>query len=266
MQKDYRPIEKNLIDDSEIKRIDAYWSSVWADREFTPSQIFRQIENCDEYKVIDKYLQKLPNTASILDGGCGMGEWSVYLKSRGYKITGLDISSSTIERLKSVFLEHDWQVGDINNLEFGDKTFDAYLSWGTFEHFEAGLLAPIKEAWRVLKPGGYLFISVPQDSLRLMHERYGRWQPNIAKSRLKQAFYQWRLTKREIAFEVEQEDFEIKSIVPIHKQEGVGRLFRLITNCEPSGLIKGRLVNILAKILPGIFAGHMLILVAQKKT
>lgn len=259
------PVEDNLASSSELERVDAYWSSVWEGRDLNPMSISDEIENCDEFKVINSFIQKLPGNARVLDGGCGMGQWVVYLKSKGLLPIGLDISSSTIERLEKAFPDNEWQVGDINNLDFPDNSLDAYLSWGTFEHFEHGLLPPIQEAYRVLKPGGWLFTSVPHDSLRLFAQKHmGNWIDSVSKENRQQSFYQWRLTKREIAFEITREKFEINSISAIHKQEGVGRLFRSITGLTPSGPIKGRIVNGLARLMPGGIVGHMLLVVAQK--
>ncbi|NIZ00163.1 class I SAM-dependent methyltransferase [Thalassospira lucentensis] len=252
MQKDYLPIEADLEEKSEIERVDAFWSSVWQDLAITSDLVQKKIEASDEYRVISDYLSELPAGASFLDGGCGMGEWVNYLHRRGFKPTDLDMSSSTISRLKKEFPNLQWETGDINKLSHTDKSFDAYISWGTFEHFEAGLSTPISEAYRILKPGGFLFITVPQDSLRLFFQKYhGDWNNTHQDAGKKYAFYQWRLTKREIAFEVKQQPFIIKSIPQIHKTQGIGRLFTGLTKMNTSGPITARIVKLLS-----YYAGH----------
>ncbi|MBX2866360.1 methyltransferase domain-containing protein [Candidatus Kaiserbacteria bacterium] len=51
-------------------------------------------------------------------------------------------------------------VGDIHNLPFEDDSVDALLCIAVLEHVENPIQAA-KEMYRVLKPGGYLFVYVP---------------------------------------------------------------------------------------------------------
>ena len=266
MQKDYYLVRSELTAADELARIDAFWTSVWADRDMQAQPAAREaIEASDEYRVIAPYLRQLPKGARILDGGCGMGQWCLYLDGRGFQPRGVDISAATINRLCEEFPDGDWAVEDINNLECADATYDAYLSWGTFEHFEAGLRPPIVEAFRVLKPGGYLFISVPQDSLRMMPGRYfTKWPAVLPADEGEQVFYQWRLTKAELAFELGCGGFEVADIQAISKQEGVGRLFRMLTGRAPDGPLSARAVKALAMALPGGLVGHMVLAIARK--
>ena len=48
-------------------------------------------------------------------------------------------------------------------MSFPDNHFDAYLSLGVIEHWEEGPQQAIDEAYRVIKPGGYFFVSTPLD-------------------------------------------------------------------------------------------------------
>ena len=94
------------------------------------------------------------------------GALTVFLNAQGYETHGVDISSAVIERIRPMFPDVSFRVGDIRLLEYPDAHFDALISWGTFEHFEDGLQACFDEAWRVLKPGGLLCITVPFYNLR----------------------------------------------------------------------------------------------------
>src|SRR5262249_17010217 len=116
------------------------------------------------------YLDRLPKGSRLLDGGCGTGEWTLYFQQKGFDVCGLDISRTTVEKLKSYFPDSRFVVGDIRKTDFPDNTFDAYYSWGAFEHFEIGLGPCLDEAYRVLKPGGWLFISVPLHNGRLVRK------------------------------------------------------------------------------------------------
>ena len=52
-----------------------------------------------EYRVMAPYLRQLPPSARMLDGGCGLGEWTVNLSRLGYRVLGLDISEETVTLL-----------------------------------------------------------------------------------------------------------------------------------------------------------------------
>lgn len=265
MQKDYQLVSSAMSETEELQRIDAFWTDRWAKLHIATSSFSETIEQSDEFKTIADQLLTLAPGSRILDGGCGMGQWVMYLTQRGFQVTGVDISALTIERLRTEFAKEDWLVGDIRHLNHTDNFFDAYISWGTFEHFEGGLLSPIQEAYRVLKPGGLLFFSVPQDSLRLIGRYFASWSLSRRSSGPHQKFYQWRLTKAELAFELGRENFDIISIAAIAKQEGTSRLFHALTGRAPTGPITSRIVKALSVLLPGVLVGHMILAVARKQ-
>lgn len=97
----------------------------------------------------------------IVEAGCGQGQWVIHLERQGYNITGLDFSEPVIEKLRAEYPENEWVVGDVTNLEYGEGSFDAMLSWGVVEHFEKGPERALDEAFRVLGESGTLFITVP---------------------------------------------------------------------------------------------------------
>jgi SAM-dependent methyltransferase len=51
-------------------------------------------------------------------------------------------------------------VGDAHNLPFDDSSFDSVIMQAVLEHLHTPEVA-IKEAFRVLKPGGFLYLEVP---------------------------------------------------------------------------------------------------------
>jgi demethylmenaquinone methyltransferase/2-methoxy-6-polyprenyl-1,4-benzoquinol methylase len=100
----------------------------------------------------------------ILDIATGTGDFAIEaLDLKPTKVTGIDISSGMIsvgqDKIKKKGLKDliELKLGDSENLEFQDNTFDAYTAgFGVrnFENLEKGL----SEMLRVLKPNGTAII------------------------------------------------------------------------------------------------------------
>lgn len=103
----------------------------------------------------------LPVGAAILDVGCGPGRHSLELARRGYRPTGVDISSAFIEiaarEAEKEGLPAQFRLGDARFLEF-DREFDAAicLCEGAFglAGDETGHRQVLQGVYRALKPGG----------------------------------------------------------------------------------------------------------------
>ncbi len=260
MRKDYIPNTNKDID--EIDFIEEYWTNVWNNEKDKKSKVSK-ISRKTEYKIMKPYLDLLGNNTKILDGGCGLGEWTVYFDQAGYDATGIDISSDVINKLKKYFPNISFQAVDIRKTKFSDSTFDVYFSWGVFEHFEEGLQPCIREAMRLLKSGGILFISVPSDNLR--QSIYSIFK-NFTKKPNEDAerFYQWRLTRSELSKELSLAGFSIEKIKFIHKRQGILRSLHHEFKLPYDWFITKALSVILTPIIPSVLIAHMLIAVARK--
>ncbi len=203
----------------------------------------------------------LPEGARLLDGGCGLGDWTVYFSRNGYPTTGLDISRETVAKLKELFPDVDFAVGDIRNTGLADASIDGYFSWGVFEHFEGGLGPCVHEAWRLLKPGGFLFVSVPMDNLR--HAVGGALAGPSAPAPAAR-FYQWRLTRSELARELSLVGFEVLKVATIHKRQGVLRALHHSLGLNYDWFISRALSAVIAPFVPGVLIAHMILAVARK--
>lgn len=92
---------------------------------------------------IRRMLAELGDGAAILDLGSGGRRW------------GSNVISMDIDRFPNVGL-----VGDGHRLPFGDGTLDGVICTGVLEHVQDAE-AVTREIWRVIRPGGLAYISVP---------------------------------------------------------------------------------------------------------
>lgn len=266
MKKDYIPVPPEQIELTEIKRVEQQWTSVWQGREADPVTLAKKITQREEYRMMKPYLEQIRSTKKlrILDAGCGQGEWTIYLADQGDQVYGVDISRQTIELLNQKFPQYNFLCADIRHLEFTDNLFDAYFSWGTFEHFEDGLGKCITEAWRVLQPGGFLFISVPFQNWRHIMRDALPWQRSPTYT-TPMRFYQWRLTQSELHHELAMRGFQVLEIKRICKIQGLGRALEHDLRIPSRSLIGRVAKHLLKPIVPSRWVSHMLMAVAQKK-
>jgi SAM-dependent methyltransferase len=98
-----------------------------------------------------------------VDLGCGAGNYAVWLVSKGFRMTGIDISPAAVElagRLaaeKGVtcrFLAEDW-LEDVGKLE---RSFDFAYDWEVLHHvFPKDREKYVDNVFRALRPGGIYF-------------------------------------------------------------------------------------------------------------
>lgn len=132
------------------------WERSWEDVSLDTA--LRWAEICHLRPVFDRYF---PRDGKILEGGCGIGQFVVYYRRRGYDIEGVDFSPSVVERLSRVDPALPVRVADVTALPYPDGYFACYYSGGVVEHFEEGPFRALAEARRVLSRGGTLLITVP---------------------------------------------------------------------------------------------------------
>ena len=135
-------------------------------REFTKAAKIYETDHAGIYEICkDDYppmLAELERDSfdNVLDVGCGTGP-VIELLSKKYpekRFVGLDITPAMIEVAQSKKLPNaEFIVGDAENLPFGDGGFDAVLCANSFHHYpNPG--AFLREAYRVLRPGGKLIL------------------------------------------------------------------------------------------------------------
>ena len=108
-----------------------------------------------------KLLARLSADSSLLDIGCGSGEPADTEIARNHKITGVDVSQSQIELAQANVPSGQFMRADVRDLHFQDGSFDAVVTFYTFDHIprvEHGTILCQIRRW--LRPGGYLLLSI----------------------------------------------------------------------------------------------------------
>ncbi len=86
-----------------------------------------------------------------------------WVESQGAHVFGLDISTPMVEEAQGIFDKKQnahFIVSDLRQIAYADESFDMIYSMGTIEHFRDYTKA-VAECYRVLKPGGWIFLGVP---------------------------------------------------------------------------------------------------------
>ena len=105
-------------------------------------------------------LKQLPTKCqTVLDLGCGTGQFSRLLAERANRVVAIDLSPNSIQIAKQKsqqFNNINYRVADISKEEFPAKHFEVVVSIATVHHLSIEQLIPQIET--ALKPGGVLII------------------------------------------------------------------------------------------------------------
>lgn len=136
---------------------------------FPSSSIDDHIHNHVEELQSDYLIQKISplvqNGSKILDIGAGYGSFVLAASKAGYDAYGIEIEEFEYEISKERALgcnlaPERFSLGSALALPYADASFDIVSFWNVLEHIPDYKLA-IKEAKRVLRVGGLIFILAP---------------------------------------------------------------------------------------------------------
>ena len=108
----------------------------------------------------------------LLDVGCGPGKLLSDLREQGWKVYGVDFSPVAVDYARSQ-RGLDVSLGDLFQAGYKDGFFDVVMFNHSLEHIY-NPLETLKEAHRIMKPGGLLLISIPNAG-GLEAKIFGKW-------------------------------------------------------------------------------------------
>jgi len=223
------------------------------------------LASCERDEATPLMLENLSERCTVLESGCGAARYVKYLSDRGHKVIGLEWSQETVRMTRQVWPDLNIVSGDAASSPFPDATFDVVLSFGVVEHFIEGLGAPLRDIYRVLKPGGRAVITVPcLNGVRRLKRRtwwyeittapralaawvLRRRPMTLTRRKYRQhavhpsigEFFEYRLTTTEFLRELKVVGFNVLRHVPIGHMDGVYHEinpFRMLVRALP-GLI-----------------------------
>jgi len=103
---------------------------------------------------------------NVLEIGCGWGRGLELLTKAARNYTGIDKNNDLINSLSAEYPQATFKAANIPPLPFADNTFDFIVTFQVVEHIENDDLF-IKEAHRVLKPGGKLLLTTVNKTFSL---------------------------------------------------------------------------------------------------
>ncbi len=107
----------------------------------------------------EKFMSLVTPGGKILDAGCGSGRDANYFASKGFTVTGIDLSDTLLSYAKDTaypnarFLTMDLRAINLK------ESFDGIWACASLLHLKRGELLPVlKNFQRMLTPGGVLFL------------------------------------------------------------------------------------------------------------
>lgn len=261
------PQGKRLIFTRE-KATPEFWDQHWKTEDWK-KQITRTRKSRYWRRILRRYL---PDRKSrILEGGCGCGHLVDALDSWGYDAIGIDFARKTVAKVNEVMPDIDIRYGDLRDLDLENECLDGYLSLGVIEHFWEGYDEILDEMKRIMKPGGYVFVSFPcisrLDRLTIFFSGYKKYMG----SDMPVSFYQFGLNAK-----IVRKDFEHAGFVYVRKYwlYGLAGLQRMVPAfkktqeklwelSKKNKLIK--LFTVSSSFLLAPLCGHSALLVFKKK-
>jgi len=150
---------------------DSSWRHVFAflDRRFAQLQGLV----VERLRYLHGYLDDL-SPGSLLDIGCGNGDFAARMQGRGWSVRGMDTdANAAMAATESHGFEVD--VGSLESLAYAVESFDVVTARHVIEHVHDPK-AFMRECWRILKPGGRLVLVTPNVG-SLGHRIFGEhWQ------------------------------------------------------------------------------------------
>ncbi len=150
-------------------------------------------------------VERLAPSSTLLDVGCGSGEFLSFMSHCGYRAEGVEPSPSARSKAQA---ESGCTVTASLNMVAGTERFEIATLWHVLEHFDDPGQC-LKRLYALLKPAGHIIIAVPdRESWDAQH--YGpHWAAWDTPRHL------WHFRRKDLRQLLELHGFEVRSIKPM---------------------------------------------------
>jgi SAM-dependent methyltransferase len=172
--------------------------------------------------LLSELMSAIPRGARVLDLGCGPGQDTRYLASRGFDPVGLDAVRPFLEWARAQRRKTRLVQGDILDLPFRPHSFSAAWAAASLIHLSKREASRVLGELRaIITPGGRLAATFVHGTASGVLTR--GWLPG-------RYFSRW--TKAELAAVVTRAGWEIESLVTVTNRERRGRWLNLVARTK----------------------------------
>ncbi len=161
----------------------------------------------------EKFLSKIDRTkrkpSRLLDIGCGIGYFLFLARNHGYDAQGLELIPELAETGSQAY-GLTIQCADFEEANLPEKYFDIVTLWNVFDELPDPL-ASLPKIKRIIKPGGLIFMRMPNAAFHLFAYRIQRTLEKIRLGRVvpdqSAIFHIFSFSKRALELELSRNDF-----------------------------------------------------------
>lgn len=121
------------------------------------NSVYQKVRNYTLKKKFELISEKIPS-GSILDIGCATGEFLNTMKDHNWTVTGIEPDEQVRKAANEKYGINIFKENALDSLPA--KSYDVITMWHVLEHVPQ-LNERIEQCKKLLKPGGYIFIAVP---------------------------------------------------------------------------------------------------------
>lgn len=238
----------------------AFWDAQW--KTYFSAKTYEKAESGHLWQFEDLFTTYLPKNGRILEAGCGLGQYVLALKVRGYDVEGVEWAPQTVQTVRSLYPDLPIRAADVTKLDVPDGFYKGYISLGVAEHRREGPEPFIREASRVLDSDGLALISVPFfHPIRQLKAQMGVYRFNINGLQ----FYQYAFTRAEFSGLLENAGFRIIHYMTYDYFKGIGDEIPLLRRIFGLRGVGWRLKLWISSLDFAKNLGHMILFVCRKK-
>ncbi len=191
-----------------------------------------------------KHLGKIQLKHPILDIGCGFGEFAVAYADEPIDM-GIDLDAKDLYTASKTKKYKNLTLADARDLPFSKDSYSSVFSISTLEHIENSDQV-LKEVYRVLKPGGILFLTLETDEVdgatfyRPLFNKIGLpWLSDFATKKYNNLFHRHTLLPKKVwKTKIEKAGFTIDKSQDIISTKVTKMFDMLLPLAWPSQLFK----------------------------